>query len=421
MSLSKRWIGLILLLIVCLLSLGATLAQDTATQPTEDLPFADWFILKASSAANWDLISNEDDNLRFTLKLKQPLETDIPEKRVLALFTKQSSSYDVAIDRILSIFLSKKIPVTFEAINFKKDAALGEQALDYARQQNFDLIFSVGSDSTDFVFSHFTNNETIPVVTVTSKDPVLLGYLKDYETGSNTNIAYTSLNVRIDLQMIYLQQLIPDLKNIAVFYSETNTSAKETQVEPLRDVAKDYNINVIDIQVKDKALKDQGLGLRDAAFREGVQAQLREIMPGVVAEITRSDPSHQSSIFWITGTTEVFNEIQTINELSGEIPVLSAVPDVVRAGSDSAILSIGVSFESNAHLAALYAVDILLGQAKPGDLPVGLVSPPDIAINFMKAREIGLKIPFSFFESASIVYDYEGKLVRKGGQVVTTN
>jgi putative ABC transport system substrate-binding protein len=421
MSLSRKGIGLILLLLVCLLSLSATSAQDTAAQPVEDLPFADWFILKASSAANWDLLFDEDENLRFTLKLKQPLETDIPEKRILALFTKQSSSYDVAIDRILSIFLSKKIPVTLEAINFKKDNTLGQQALDYARQQNFDLIFSVGSDSTDFVFSNFTNGETIPVVTVTSKDPILLGYLKDYETGSGNNIAYTSLNVRIDLQMIYLQQLIPDLKNIAVFYSETNTSAKETQVEPLRDVAKDYNINVIDIQVKDKALKDQGLGLRDAAFREGVQEQLREIMPGVVAEITRSDPTHQSSIFWMTGTTEVFNEIQTINDLSGKIPVLSAVPDVVRAGGDSAILSIGVSFESNAHLAALYAVDILLGQVKPGDLPVGLVSPPDIAINFMKAREIGLKIPFSFFESASIVYDYEGKLVRKGGQVVTTN
>jgi hypothetical protein len=40
------------------------------------------------------------------------------------------------------------------------------------------------------------------------------------------------------------------------------------------------------------------------------------------------------------------------------------------------------------------------------------VSPPDIAISFLKAREIGLKVPFPFFENASFVYDYEGRPVR---------
>jgi putative ABC transport system substrate-binding protein len=43
---------------------------------------------------------------------------------------------------------------------------------------------------------------------------------------------------------------------------------------------------------------------------------------------------------------------------------------------------------------------------------VGLVSPPDIAISFLKAREIGLRLPFSFFERASFIYDYDGKAVR---------
>jgi putative ABC transport system substrate-binding protein len=47
-----------------------------------------------------------------------------------------------------------------------------------------------------------------------------------------------------------------------------------------------------------------------------------------------------------------------------------------------------------------------------GSLPVGLVSPPDIAISFRKAREIGLRIPFRFFESAGTIYDYAGNRVR---------
>ena len=77
-----------------------------------------------------------------------------------------------------------------------------------------------------------------------------------------------------------------------------------------------------------------------------------------------------------------------------------------------AVLSIGISFESNAHLAAVYASDILMGGKKAGELRVGIVSPPDIAINFRKAREIGMKIPFAFFESAGTVYDYDGRRVR---------
>jgi putative ABC transport system substrate-binding protein len=98
--------------------------------------------------------------------------------------------------------------------------------------------------------------------------------------------------------------------------------------------------------------------------------------------------------------------------------VLSVVPDVVKEGEDSAVLSIGISFQSNAHLAAIYGADVLAGRAKVGDLKVGIVSPPDIAINFLKAREIGLEIPFSFFESASFVYDYDGRIVRNNGKAV---
>jgi putative ABC transport system substrate-binding protein len=48
---------------------------------------------------------------------------------------------------------------------------------------------------------------------------------------------------------------------------------------------------------------------------------------------------------------------------------------------------------------------------KVGELPVGIVSPPDIAINFRKVREIGLNIPFNFVESASKLYDYDGNEV----------
>lgn len=364
----------------------------------------DWFNLLPSAAETWQLTPDTNDPLRFTLTLRDSSTlADAPEKHILLLFTRPSSSYDVAVAKIGDIFIDKGIKARFTAINFLGDPTLGQAALDFAATDDVDLIFTVGSDPTDYIYNHYTGGQ-IPVVTVTSKDPVLMGYLKDYQTGSGTNIAYTSLNVPIELQMIYLKQLMPNLANIAVMYADSNSSAKQTQVEPLRAIARDYNINIIDVVVMDDAQ---------------AQTELTQAMPQAIEQINSSDPEHANSIFWITGSTSVFNEIETINSMAGDIPVLSAVPNVVGEGDNSAVLSIGVTFESNAHLAALYAADILTGTANPGDLSVGVVSPPDIAINFLKATQIGLKIPFSFFESASYVYDYNGALVREAGQPAT--
>jgi putative ABC transport system substrate-binding protein len=89
------------------------------------------------------------------------------------------------------------------------------------------------------------------------------------------------------------------------------------------------------------------------------------------------------------------------------------IPEIVTAGEDTAVLATGISFESNAHLAAVYGADILARRAKVGDLKVGIVSPPDIAISFLRARQINMNVPFSFFEAASFVYDYDGLPVRR--------
>jgi putative ABC transport system substrate-binding protein len=117
----------------------------------------------------------------------------------------------------------------------------------------------------------------------------------------------------------------------------------------------------------------------------------------------------------------VFLEIKTINEYADRVPVVSVVPEIVKEGPDTAALAIGVSFESNAHLAAIYGAEILSGQVKAGSLKVGLVSPPDIAISFLKVREIGLRVPFQFYETASFIYDYNGKAVRTVTNKVTVD
>jgi putative ABC transport system substrate-binding protein len=108
--------------------------------------------------------------------------------------------------------------------------------------------------------------------------------------------------------------------------------------------------------------------------------------------------------------------METISRLAEDIPVVSVAEKAVTEGEASALMFIGVGFESNAHLAALYAADILQGNTSPGELDVGVVSPPDIAINFLKARQLGLRIPFELLEAANTVYGHEGRLVFKRGR-----
>ena len=241
--------------------------------------------------------------------------------------------------------------------------------------------------------------EIIPVVTVCSKDPVLLGQATDYDRGTGNNFAFTSLNMPIDAQMSYVLRLRPNLKNIAVLVDANNVSAVQTQSEPAKAYLRARGVRVLDVAVKNAA-----------KVREELTVQVRD----AVNTMRKNDVDLSNCLFWITGSTLLFGEIATINQHSFRVPVLSTVTDVVREGEDSAVLSVGISFESNAHQAAIYTADILDGRRAPGSMPVGVASPPDVAISFHKAREIGMRIPFSLFESATTIYDNDGNLVRSG-------
>lgn len=362
----------------------------------------DWIHLTPATAQHWRLTTVAGDASRATVEPREIATQARARFTILLLYTKSSSAYDTALSKMLEIFREKQLGAVFSAIMLQGDRAQGDSVLEVVRSKPFDLIFAMGSDATALLYRH-AREHPVPVVSVSAKDPVLLGQMADYQHGSGTNMAFTSLNMPVVDQITYLKELKPDVLNVAVLYASSNTSAIQTQVEPFREVAGLNQLRMIDVVVEDDAR---------------AAAELVEKIPGAIKVMQQTDPELQRSIFWITGSTSVFEQIATIARMAAAVPVLSAVPDIVQEGDDSAVLSIGVSFESNAHLAALYAVAILTGSARAGELPVGVVSPPDIAINFRRARALGMKIPFRFFESASYIYDDQGKLVRREGQAV---
>lgn len=362
-------------------------------------PYADWFRYSDDVLVNWVVSPVAGDPMQVVIDPREPYRT-VETPRVFVLYPRSSSAYDTAISKILEVFHQKGLKATFRVFNFNRDDARGKKALAIA--EGADLVFSMGSESTAWLHEKYRNGK-VPVVTVCSKDPVELRQIAGYERGSGTNFAFTSLNMPVEVQMAYLLELKPGLKNIGVLVDSENVSAVQTQAQPIARAARARGIRVLDMAIKGS---------------QRPREALKRVVAAAVEQMRRDDPSLADSVMWVTGSTAVFREIATINEHADRVPVLSAVPEVVKPGDESAVLSVGVSFESNAHLAALYGSEILLGRARPGDLKVGVVSPPDIAINFRKARAIGLKVPFSFFESARFIYDYDGRTVRPGGRAL---
>ena len=356
-----------------------------------------WFGYDEEVNRAWTVAAVGDDRMRVSIK---PRFNAAPPYRVTVLYPRQSSAYDIAITKILQVFVEKDIEAEFMVVNFDNDQARGSAALRQAEADKANLIFAMGSESTAWLFQNYRGG-SIPVVSVCSKDPVELGQATAYDTGTGTNFAFTSLNMPIDVQMTYIREVKPNLRNFAILADGTNVSAMQTQTIPMGRLGRKMGMRVLDVIVKNPA-------------------QAREELAKMVAEAVKimraTDPTLANSIFWITGSTAVFREIDTINASADRVAVISAVPEVVQRGDSSAALSIGISFESNAHLAAVYGAEVLTGRVAVGDLKVGIVSPPDIAINFRRVRQIGLQMPFSFFESASYLYDYQGKVIRNGAR-----
>jgi putative tryptophan/tyrosine transport system substrate-binding protein len=362
----------------------------------QDKPeFAKWFRYSSDVEATWTISPVPGKPMQVSVRHRgEPRQG--AERRVMVLYPRPSSAYDIAITKILHVFDAKEINANITVVDFGIDDVRGNDALQLAKDGNYELIFAMGSESTAWLYDHYRGG-AIPVVSVCSKDPVQLGQMKDYDTGSGTNFAFTSLNMPIDVQMAYVGQLRPDLKNLTVLVDSKNVSAVQTQAEPIAEYARQRGVQVIVGAVQNPSTAKQ---------------ELADIVRDAVRTMRKSDPDLSKSLFWVTGSTSVFLEIKTINEHADRVPVVSVVPEVVKAGPDTAVLAIGISFESNAHLAAVYGADILSGRVRVQDLKVGVVTPPDVAISFLKVREIGMRVPFGFFESASFIYDYEGRAVR---------
>lgn len=323
-----------------------------------------------------------------------------PTARVLVLSPKWSSAYDVSTKTIIEELTSKRLGTEFVLVNYQGVQDDAQSALEVAEASGIDLVISMGSATTAFISDHYAGGR-IPVVTSCSKDPVSMN-LVDPDIGmSQNNIAYTSLNISVSTQVAYLKEkFLKDLTKIAVIYDRDNPSSILTQVRPL-----------------EKYLMTSDVGI-DLELIEVDFQQVEQTLYEPMRQFSAASSNSTERVFLVTGSTELFNVIERVNAFAGNIPVLSVTPSHVMASQRSVFMAIGVSFKTNARLAADYAYRIITRQSNPETLPVGVVSTPDIAINFQRKPPGELKVPFTFFEDAFFIFNHDGVAVREDGKSV---
>ncbi len=206
----------------------SVITMTLAISPALAAPsYAEWFRFDDSVLKTWEI--DEVDGDPHSVKIhRKGQRFGEAGQRVVVYYPRPSSAYDTAITEILTVFGEKNIDTDFTIFNFRKGDKRGQTGLKNAKTWGADLIFSMGSESTAWLWKNYRGGP-IPVVSVCSKDPVMLGQMDAYDRGSGTNFAFTSLNMPVKWQMAYVLELKPKLKNLAILVNSKNISAVETQ------------------------------------------------------------------------------------------------------------------------------------------------------------------------------------------------
>lgn len=346
--------------------------------------------LELSLHKSWVSSSNQD-YVDFVPRYEYP--------RVWVLISRKANSYDTALATMLKVYKQELANARFRVFLLPKN---DNQIIQWTKraEKSADLIYTVGSKATVKLYKLYAG-QRLPVVSVNAKDPVLLGLTKGYQTSGN-NFAFTSLNLPADITLSFILKFQPKLKQIGVLYAKKNTSAYVTQYLPLKEQAELLGIDIVPFEVDGNE----------------EQASLTEVMRTKVAKMQSASNGKNDSILWLTGSSSLLERVDEINQYAQGLPLLTVVPDAVNETEHSALMSVGVSFENNAHQAALYGIRILRDNIEPHRLPVGMLSPPDISISFQQAEKIQAQMPFVLIEMASDLYAQDGRVIRSAGMAM---
>ena len=247
---------------------------------------------------------------------------------------------------------------------------VGELALQIASLKP-DVVVVLGGDMVPFVKNA---TATVPVVMLTSQDPVEAGVVASFARpgGNLTGVAFVSSETA-GKRLQFLKEAVPSLTRVAVLWTPDHPDGEYRNTEA---TARRLGIHIQSLEVR-------GPGDFDGAF----QAATRERAEALVVVSSRFMNSNGPRVVEFASKQR--------------IPLVTGWGPWARVGS---FMSYGPDLDVLVRRAATH-VDKILKGAKPADLPVEQPTKFELVINMKTAKALGLTIPPSLLLRADQVIE----------------
>jgi putative ABC transport system substrate-binding protein len=224
-----------------------------------------------------------------------------------------------------------------------------------------DVFVVLGGEMVPFVKNA---TATVPVVMLTSQDPVEAGVVASFARpgGNLTGVAFVSSETA-GKRLQFLKEAVPSLTRVAVLWTPDHPDGEYRNTEA---TARRLGIHIQSLEVR-----------RPGDFDGAFQAAMRERAEALVVVSSRFMNSNRPRV-------EEFASRQ-------RIPLVTGWGPWTRAGS---LMSYGPDLDTLVRRAATH-VDKILKGAKPADLPVEQPTKFELVINLQTAKALGLTIPQS--------------------------
>jgi ABC-type uncharacterized transport system substrate-binding protein len=234
-----------------------------------------------------------------------------------------------------------------------------------------DVIVVLGGDLVPIVKEA---TRTIPVVMLTSQDPVESGIVASFARpgGNMTGVAFVSAETGAK-RLQFLKEAAPALTRLAVLWDPNHADGEYRDTEA-------------------------------AARRLGIHLQSLEVrrpeeFAGAFAAATRARPE---ALMVVSSRFMNLNRSRVLEFVGKQrVPLVTGWGPWARAGS---FMSYGPDLDAHVRRAATH-VDKILRGAKPADLPVEQPTKFELVINLKTAKALGLAIPPSLLQRADQVIE----------------
>ena len=322
----------------------------------------------------WNLLMLTVFSLVFiSCQKAEAMKSDSHKMYKIVIITPLSHpSLDQAIDGFIKGLNEKgfdKGKINFEVMNangdFAKIPSLTKSAI--LKQPNLIFVLTTPAASTAI---KITNKANIPLVYTAVTDPVAAGIVTSMDK-SETLATGVSDRYPVKKQIKLFLSILPGMKSCGILYNPSEENSR-ILVRQTIEAMSEYNINCVKYEIKNAS---------------EIPAQTQKILA-----------SHDCVI--VNGDNLATENLSIIINLciKNKKPLFVGDPNSVRNG---AVATVGPNYYSLGLKSGLKAAQILNGES-PKSIPSEYPTEFDYIINTKAAKDMGIKIPASFWESREI-------------------